>query len=354
MSSAPPTIADLRIGVVGAGLIGGSVIRRALAAGCATLVHDEDPAATAAAAALGATAGRLDEVIAGSDLVVLAIAPAEAGRLWGRVATAAGAPPGSTGRADAPRTLFLDVASVKSPVVAAVEASDATWSTTSELLVLTHPMAGREASGWPASDPGLFEAAAWTVSPTATMTGRELARILAFIDGMGAHACFIDAAFHDRFAAVVSHLPHVLSFALRSLVEQEDPAEAWRTFAGGSLQDMLRISDSNEHLWSEVFSANREELKRLATKLHALAEHSIAADPAGLADMRSADRAPRSRTTPPPAATGPVQTFPLDAAIGAAATGLAGTAERGLEVGSWTVRSGTDLQLTLVRREDRG
>lgn len=353
MSSAPPTIADLRIGVVGAGLIGGSVIRRALAAGSDTLVHDEDPAAAAAAAAIGATSCGLDDLIAGSDLVVLAIAPAAAGHLWGRVAADVGAvrPAGLTG---APRTLFLDVASVKSPVVAAVEASKAAFSTASGLLVLTHPMAGREASGWQASDPALFETAAWTVSPTSTMTGRELARILAFIDGMGAHACFIDAAFHDRFAAVVSHLPHVLSFALRSLVEQEDPAGAWRTFAGGSLQDMLRISNSNEHLWSEVFSANHEELTRLTTKLQALAERSIAADPAGLAGMRHADRTSAIRSAPPRGSTGSVHAVPLDAAMGGAATELAGTAELGLEVGSWTVRSDADLELTLVAREDRG
>lgn len=244
------------LGVVGTGLIGGSIVLRALSEGREVLAFDRDPDIRAAVAGAGARAVKdLEALAVEADMVVVALPPEAAAGAWRRLATA------SVGRTRSARLLVVDVASTKAPLVSELGPLDAGgWTTDHATFVLTHPMAGREHSGWRAAIPDLYDRAAWLVCPHAHLVGADLARILAFVATLGARPVLFDARHHDRFAALVSHLPHLIAFCYRDLLEAVDPAGTWYRFSGGSLADMLRVADADPALWTEILAANADEL----------------------------------------------------------------------------------------------
>lgn len=244
------------LGVVGAGLIGGSIIKRALGANVEVTVYDQDPQVATQVRAAGArVVASVGELATTSDLVVVALAPEAAGGAWHELARQ------SQHRARPDRLLVLDVASTKAPLLAQLGAvADGGWEAANARFVLTHPMAGREHSGWSAAIADLYDRAAWLVCPHEQVAGADLARILSFVTLMGARPVLFDQDRHDRFAALVSHLPHLIAFCYRELLEAVDPAGTWYRFSGGSLADMLRVADADPALWTQILAANATEL----------------------------------------------------------------------------------------------
>ena len=245
------------LGVVGAGLIGGSVVRRALAQSRHVVVFDADAATARQAGAAGArVVDDLGQIAVEADVVVVAVSPAATVDVWRHLADMA------TERTRPRRLIVIDVASTKAPLLDEFDNDDArvVWATEAATFMLTHPMAGRERSGWAAAIPDLYERAAWLVCPHARATGDDLARVVALVTSMGARPVLFDMRRHDRFAALVSHLPHLIAFCYRDLLESVDPAGTWYRFSGGSLADMLRVADADPDLWSQILSANQREL----------------------------------------------------------------------------------------------
>ncbi len=322
-----------RVGVVGCGLIGGSIVLRCLQAGLPVTVFDTDPDVVASVRGRGVrVVDRLEDLVSACDLVVVAVSPDRVAGVWDQIA----AMPGSHD----PRRLVVDVSSTKAPVVAAVNAGATGWTSPSACLMLSHPMAGREQAGWPAALPDLFVAAAWILCPHADVRADELARMLRFVARMGARACAMPATRHDRFAALVSHLPHLLAFAYRHLLEQEDPAGAWWRFSGGSLADVLRVSDSDPDLWREILRGNDEELARAAEQLSERMEARWQA-------VDAPSRVPGGNGGPDAGAT--TVSFAAQATLGVGADELAMTGLDGLEVVDARVSDGR-LEVDLDRR----
>ncbi len=258
-----PTSPIAVVGVVGAGLIGGSIVRGYLAAGVPVLVADRDPDAVTQAADAGAVAADLQRLRTEADVVFLCAPPTAVASLWEAWLTL---DPGNRPPTAAARSIVMDVSSVKTPVVEGFEAKALPAEGPGTVFSLSHPMAGREQSGWTAGDGELFRDATWILSPPAGLTGRELLRCLRSVEALGATVCFMDPDFHDRFAAVTSHIPHVLAFAFQSLVDDVD-ATGWRRFSGGSLRDVLRISSSNPDLWTQILAGNARQLAPLIRDL---------------------------------------------------------------------------------------
>ncbi len=342
------------VGVLGAGLIGGSVARRLVSVGASVHVHDPDPDALAGAAGFGAVTASEREVLERCDLVVLGVAPTVGADLWCERIVGGGLPPPPSGR----RRLVVDVSSVKAPVLERLAGVGVPTRTRAEQLLLTHPMAGREVSGWNAGDAELFDGAAWIVCPPTTATGRELARTLAFVRAVGAQAAFLSPETHDRFAAAVSHLPHVLAFAMASLLDEHDPDRVMRSFAGGSLRDLLRVADASPRLWTEILAGNREQVARLVTAIIERVRDTAARGPSvALRDVPDAERAARSGHMPSPdgaAVAAPVErSLPLDVELGETAVAdLVATGEAGLQVGAFDLDGSEGLlRLRLTRRE---
>lgn len=234
-----------RAAIVGVGLIGGSL---ALAARAAGLIGE--------VVGLGRSAANLDvarqrgiidravqdpAAIGPVDLVVLAVPVRSTARM------AAALLPHLR-----PGTVVTDVGSVKGEVVAQCEAA----LPTDRPFVGGHPIAGSERAGAAAADAGLFRGAPCVLTPTARTDATALAAVRALWEGVGARVSEMTPAAHDRALAWVSHLPHVVAYALVGALAGADGQLA--ALAGGSWRDATRVAASPAELWRDIFLANRE------------------------------------------------------------------------------------------------
>lgn len=311
-SSRPPA----QVGVIGAGLIGGSIARAYLDAAVPVTVVDHDPRVSELAARAGASVTSLDRLAEDAEVVFLCPPPNAVAKVWAAWVAAAGS--GRVGR-----SVVLDATSVKRPVRDGVEQLGVPWATDDTILMLSHPMAGREQAGWSAADPELFRGAAWILMPPEQATGDEVARAVAAVESLGATACFMDPVFHDRFAGLTSHVAHAFAFVFQAQVDEIDPA-GWRRFSGNSLRDLLRVATADHDLWTEILTGNAHELGPLLRELADRLEHF---DPA--TDIPTSP--PRD---PVPDATGPdgkpaELVLPRHDPIGSRCVELLATGERG-------------------------
>ncbi len=315
-----------RVGVIGAGLIGGSITRAYLGTGVDVEVVDLDADAIERAAAAGASPTSLTDLARAVDVAFLCPPPRTVAPVWADLVHAA------ADRTEGPRLVALDVASVKRPVVDGLAGTGTPWATDDAVFILSHPMAGREHIGWDASDPRLFQGASWILLPPEHATGAELARAIQAVQALGASVCFMEVAFHDRFAALTSHVAHAFAFTFQRMVDEMDPS-GWRRFSGNSLRDLLRVSVSDADLWTEILEGSAHELQPILTEL---GRRLTAFDPS--------HDVPAAPPTPPhPDATDadgrPRQVrLPWDAPVGAQLGALLRTGEDGLHLADWARR----------------
>ncbi|HZT44468.1 MAG TPA: prephenate dehydrogenase [Chthonomonadaceae bacterium] len=126
-----------------------------------------------------------------------------------------------------------------------------------------HPMAGGVESGVEAARPDLFQGAAWLIvrqHPFTLAQDPFASRLAALVSALGARPIPMEAACHDRLAALVSHLPHALSFAFARTVAASEEAAQAREMAGGSYRDLMRVAAADPSLWQGIFRDNREAL----------------------------------------------------------------------------------------------
>lgn len=245
-----------RIGIAGAGLIGGSIALRAARLGWTVAVFDTDPdhrrTALARLAAASAAAS-LAELARTCEILVLA-APLDA--TLAQLAELARGPVAGI-------RLIVDVASVKGPVARAGAALAA--------FVPTHPIAGSERSGPAAADAGLFDGHAWTYDGARAAA----ADAVAFIEAMGGVPVALGSDEHDRILALTSHLPQIVSTALgmRLAASLDDAAVA--DLCGTGIRSMLRLAGSSWTVWGAVLRENAgpvaQEVRRLADILSGVA-----------------------------------------------------------------------------------
>jgi prephenate dehydrogenase len=145
-------------------------------------------------------------------------------------------------------------------------------------------MAGAEKSGYGVARPDLFERATVVVTPTKRSPDAAVNTVTSLWRTLGARVVTWDADVHDRAVAAISHLPHVVAWALMDAVHRYEPA-ALDIVAGG-FRDTTRIAASDPAVWREILLANRDEVAvSLGAFREALAdlERLIAdADPAAL------------------------------------------------------------------------
>lgn len=232
--------------VIGLGLIGGSVLRAAQAAGRAVWGYTAASSDVEAARADGFDiAASVDDALARAAdrdaIVVIAVPLPAVDEVLARVA------------AVAPECLLTDVVSVKGPVVASVRRI-----VPGARFAGGHPMAGVAASGWGVGSATLFDKAAWVVTAeadTALPTWRIMAELA--LD-CGAHVVPISSSRHDAAVARVSHLPHVLAAVLASTGADGGPLAL--ALAAGSFTDGTRVAGSRPELVLAMCEGNRDEL----------------------------------------------------------------------------------------------
>jgi arogenate dehydrogenase (NADP+) len=228
------------IGVVGLGLIGGSLALDLRAQGLRVqaLVHREATAERARQRQLAEQISTDPAVLADCALVVLAL-PLD--RLLEPSAELLAALPAGA--------VVTDVGSVKGPVLAR-------WGERPR-FVASHPMAGTAAAGVEAGFEGLFAGRPWVATPTARTDPEALAVVRGLAEAVGAHWIECSAPDHDQAVALISHLPVLLGAAL---IEAAGQAPLARALASSGFADTSRVGGGNPELGTLMARYNREAL----------------------------------------------------------------------------------------------
>jgi len=123
-----------------------------------------------------------------------------------------------------------------------------------------HPIAGTEHSGPEAAFAELYRGRNVVLTPLAENAAADIARVRGAWEACGARVHEIGLAEHDEILAAVSHLPHLLAFALVDHVAGRPGGERYLSFAAGGFRDFTRIASSHPEMWRDIFMANREAL----------------------------------------------------------------------------------------------
>ncbi|MGW8272654.1 MAG: prephenate dehydrogenase [Thermodesulfovibrionales bacterium] len=147
-------------------------------------------------------------------------------------------------------TIVTDVGSVKGSLVTSLEMSMPDGIS----FVGSHPIAGSDRSGCEAATPDLFEGALCVVTPTNRTDSASLFTIKSLWQEIGSRVTELDPAEHDRIFSAVSHLPHVVAYALVSTVGRI--GTECMQFSGQGLRDSTRIALSLPELWVDICRYN--------------------------------------------------------------------------------------------------
>ena len=240
----------MTLGIIGLGLIGGSMALDLRRRGFASEVLgvEDDPVHAEAALRLGLASRivALPECLRESDLVVLAVPVGTAVALLPRVLDAFE----GTGK------VVIDVCSVKEAPLRAAQGHPARGR-----YVATHPMAGTEYSGPWAAMPGLFDGRACIVCNSGESDPDALQTVEHLYDTLNMRLIRTDARSHDMHAAYVSHISHITSFALAlTVLDKEKDEKHIFDLASGGFSSTVRLAKSNADMWVPILAENRENV----------------------------------------------------------------------------------------------
>ncbi|MBI2308507.1 MAG: prephenate dehydrogenase/arogenate dehydrogenase family protein [Rhodocyclales bacterium] len=240
-----------KVVVFGVGLIGGSFALALKAAGEVGEVVGFGRSLGTLTQALDL--GLIDRVganpgqeVADADLVLIATPVGQMAEIMERIAPYLG-----------PDTVVTDGGSTKSDVVAAARAA---FGDKIAQFVPAHPIAGAENSGAAAARADLFRERKVVLTPLPENPVLNVARVRSAWEWCGAQIFELTPAEHDQVFAAVSHLPHLLSFALVHDLAVRDNRELFFTFAASGFRDFTRIAASHPEMWRDIALANREAL----------------------------------------------------------------------------------------------
>jgi prephenate dehydrogenase len=278
-----------KIVIFGVGLIGGSF---ALAFGKANAVSEVVGFGRSASTLEQARQlGILDRIgsdvaqeVHDADIVLLATPVAQMAELFARIAPHLGT-----------QTLVTDGGSTKGDVVAAARAN---LGDKISQFIPAHPIAGAEKSGAAAALPDLYQGKRVVLTPLSENSSEAVARVRQAWELCGANVSELTPQQHDEVFAAVSHLPHLLSFALVHDLAQRDNRDQLLSFAASGFRDFTRIAASSPEMWRDICMANREalmrELQQYGAELNALQLALKNQDAAKLEEIFSLAREVRS------------------------------------------------------------
>jgi prephenate dehydrogenase len=153
-----------------------------------------------------------------------------------------------------PTTLVTDTGSTKRRIV------DAAERVPSVAFIGGHPMAGAARGGAQNARADLFDGRPWILTPRPTDPADAVARLEAFVRGLGAVLHVMTPELHDRFAGAVSHLPQLTASALMHVVGTL-AGDAGLEIAGAGLRDTTRLAASPADIWKDIAATNDDVLR---------------------------------------------------------------------------------------------
>ena len=235
----------MHVAIIGIGLIGGSVARDLRRTGFATRLTGvgSTPARAEIAMRLGLVdrVATLETAVREADLVVLAIPVDRIVNMLPQVLDMVGS------------QTVTDMGSTKQAVVEAVRSHPRR-----NRFVASHPMAGTENSGPGAAQDLLFDGKVAVLCDLEDSAADAVQTVESLYTALGMRLVRMDAATHDLHAAYVSHLSHVVSYALAiTTLEKEKDGNAIFALAGGGFASAARLAKSAPDMWVPIFRQNR-------------------------------------------------------------------------------------------------
>ena len=242
-----------QLGLIGCGLMGGSFALALKRAGLVRRVvgYSKSPSTTERARQLGVIdieAPSALLAVSGADLVLLAVPVAATEATLKAIRHLVN-----------PDMLIMDVGSSKRDVV---DAARRVLKHDVGVFVPCHPITGREVSGVENADAGLYQGRQVILTPIERTLTTKLDKARALWQALGCEVLEMSPASHDAAFAAVSHLPHLVAFALMNSIADQAEGQDYLSMAGPGFRDFSRIAASDPQMWRDVLIANREELGR--------------------------------------------------------------------------------------------
>lgn len=192
-----------------------------------------------------------------------------------------------------PGCLISDVSGVKCHIA---DTAQALLQDLPVEFIASHPMAGKEVSGVTYANDQMFEQANFIITPTNVNTDAAISFLKEFAKELGfANISVLSPQKHDEMIGYVSQLTHVIAISLMNANDNPDLVH----YTGDSFRDLTRIARINEHLWTELFFLNKDNLIReiddFETALQALKQTLLHGDADTLKQMMITSTKRRSR-----------------------------------------------------------
>jgi prephenate dehydrogenase len=240
-----------QLGLIGCGLMGGSFALAMKKAGLVKRVvgYSKSPSTTERARQMGVIdveAPSALMAVSGADIVLLAV-PVSATEASFKAIK----------HLITPSMLIMDVGSTKRDVV---DASRRVLKEHAGVFVAAHPITGKEVSGVEHADRDLYYGKQVILTPTERTQVVQLKKAVDLWTALGCQVLQMSPEAHDAAYAAVSHLPHLIAFALMNAITDQPNGKDYLSLAGPGFRDFTRIAASDSHMWRDVLMANRQEL----------------------------------------------------------------------------------------------
>ena len=240
-----------KVALIGCGLMGGSFALAAREAGWANFIVGYSPSESSKQKALSMgvinlATENIAQAVEGADLVLLAVPVKSMTSCFEAIAPALNS-----------NALLMDVGSTKSDIVASALS---TLGDKLHCFVPVHPIAGKEVAGVQHSDVNLYKERALIMTPMESSGKQQVQLAKEIWKSLGSYITELTPAQHDAAFAAVSHLPHVLSYAIiRGIFQQKNGPELI-ALGGPGFRDFSRIAASDPVVWRDILTTNREQV----------------------------------------------------------------------------------------------
>jgi prephenate dehydrogenase len=248
---ATTTLKFEQLGLIGCGLMGGSFALALKKAGLVKRVvgYSKSPSTTERARQMGVIdieAPSALLAVSGADLVLVAVPVAATEATFKAIRHLL-----------TKNTLVMDVGSTKREVI---DAARRVLKDQVGVFVPAHPITGKELAGVDNADPDLYMGRQVILTPIERTGNEQLDKATQLWSALGCHVQRMTPEAHDAAYAAVSHLPHMIAFALMNAIADQEHGKQFLSLAGPGFRDFTRIAASDPSVWRDILISNREEL----------------------------------------------------------------------------------------------
>ena len=238
-----------KITIIGVGLIGGSLAKAIKENNLAKVVfgfgRDLNRLEKAQKAnVIDQFSTNLKEAINDSDIVVIATPVGSFKEILSEIK------PFLTGK-----IIITDVGSTKTNIASIVSQTLGEYS---NCFIPAHPIAGKEKSGFEASESNLFKNKKVIITPLETNSSNSISLIQKMWQDIGADVDFMSPESHDELLGMTSHLPHMLAFSLVNYLISKNPSAS--IYAAGGFKDFSRIASGDNVMWRDICIQNKRQI----------------------------------------------------------------------------------------------